>query len=138
MNWKEELIRLYDVNADKAGEIEYKIEKKQNKGVIEENKIPYTLLPLYHSNVMAQIEVTIYEDGSFMNAAVVDGNDRFTVIPVTEKSSNRTSGNGPHPLCDNLFYIRNVLTMVSVCRIRYLSAIWIQRNAGRLRTFLKK
>lgn len=28
MNWKEELIRLYDVNADKAGEIEYKIEKK--------------------------------------------------------------------------------------------------------------
>lgn len=105
MNWKEELIRLYDVNADKAGEIEYKIEKKQNKGVIEENKIPYTLLPLYHSNVMAQIEVTIYEDGSFMNAAVVDGNDRFTVIPVTEKSSNRTSGNGPHPLCDNLFYI---------------------------------
>ena len=36
MNWKEELIRLYDVNADKAGKIEYKIEKKQNKGVIED------------------------------------------------------------------------------------------------------
>ncbi len=93
MNWKEELIRLYDVNADKAGEIEYK------------GETPYTLLPLYHSTVTAQIEVTIYEDGNFMNASAVDANDKFTVIPVTEKSSSRTSGNGPHPLCDNLKYI---------------------------------
>lgn len=93
MNWKEELIRLYEVNEDKAGEIEYK------------GETPYTLLPLYHSTVTAQIEVTIYEDGSFMNAAVVDGNDRFTVIPVTEKSGSRTAGKEPHPLCDNLKYI---------------------------------
>ena len=93
MNWKGELIRLYDVNADKAGKIEYK------------GETPYTLLPLYHSTVTAQIEVTIDKDGNFMNASAVDANDKFTVIPVTEKSGCRTAGKEPHPLCDNLKYI---------------------------------
>ena len=79
-NWGQELIDLYDKNQDQIGVMEYR------------GEIPYTLLPLYHSTLEAQITVTIYQDGTFLRAEVVDPGDKMTVIPVTEKSGSRTSG----------------------------------------------
>lgn len=93
MNLPGELIDVYDKNSDKIGVIEYR------------NDIPYTLLPLYHTSVTAQITVTINEHGNFIRGERVDAADKMTIIPVTEKSGSRTAGKEPHPLCDNLRYL---------------------------------
>lgn len=93
MNLPGELIDVYDKNSDKIGVIEYR------------NEIPYTLLPLYHNSVTAQITVTIDEQGNYLRGEQVESSDKFTIIPVTEKSGSRTAGKEPHPLCDNLRYL---------------------------------
>lgn len=64
------------------------------------------LLPIFHSTLNAQIEVTIDEDGNFISSKKVEkGNDAVTIIPVTEDSAARSSGIAPHPLCDKLCYL---------------------------------
>ena len=93
MSWVNELIDLYEINRDKIGVIEYRGEN------------PYVLLPPFHTTVTAQITVTIDQDGNFVTAQQVDSNDKFTIIPITEKSGSRTAGKEPHPLCDNLKYL---------------------------------
>lgn len=93
MSWVTELIDLYEKNNDKVGIIE------------ERHGMSYVLLPSFHTTATAQITVTIDQDGNFLNAELVDSNDKLTIIPVTEKSGSRTSGDEPHPLCDNLKYL---------------------------------
>ncbi|MDY2782855.1 MAG: type I-C CRISPR-associated protein Cas8c/Csd1, partial [Candidatus Pseudoruminococcus sp.] len=89
MSWITETAALYD-------EIKEKINNSDEWEPI---------LPLYHSTSNAQIQVTIFSDGTFSHAEVVDTDDAETVIPVTEDSSSRSSGIAPHPLCDKLIYI---------------------------------
>lgn len=93
MNWGREALDLYEKNLNKVGKIEYR------------GEIPYTLLPTFHSTAAAQITVTIDEEGNFLRGEQVPANDKFTIIPVTEKSGSRTSGKEAHPLCDNLRYL---------------------------------
>ena len=93
MNWGREALDLYEKNLNKVGKIEYR------------GEIPYTLLPTFHSTATAQITVTIDEEGNFLHGEQVPANDKFTIIPVTEKSGSRTSGKEAHPLCDNLRYL---------------------------------
>ena len=93
MSWEKELVDLYDNNKDKVGVIEYR------------GKLPYILLPPFHTTVTAQITVTIKQDGKFLDAERVAQDDKLTIIPVTEKSGSRTAGKEPHPLCDNLRYL---------------------------------
>lgn len=93
MSWEKELIDLYEKNTDKIGKIEYR------------GKIPYVLLPPFHTTVTAQISVTIDQNGKFISADFVALDDKLTMIPVTEKSGSRTAGKEPHPLCDNLRYL---------------------------------
>ncbi len=64
-----------------------------------------TLSPIYHMIAKAQIEVTITDQGEFVNATVVDKKNCDTIIPVTNDSAGRTSGIITHPLCDNLTYV---------------------------------
>ena len=80
MNWGREALDLYEKNLNKVGKIEYR------------GEIPYTLLPTFHSTATAQITVTIDEEGNFLHGEQVPANDKFTIIPVTEKSGSRTSG----------------------------------------------
>lgn len=101
MSWEEELIRLYDRNSSQAGKIQYKRIKKNGK----DEEIPYVLLPPFHTTVTAQIQVTLSADGALLGASKVNGEDKLTIIPVTEKSGSRTAGKAPHPLCDNLRYL---------------------------------
>lgn len=101
MNWTNELLDLYEKNQDIAGEITY----KTIKGKKGEEHIPLILLPVFHTTVTAQIEVTIDENGEFLSAKAVDKAENLTMIPVTEKSLSRTAGTEPHPLCDNLKYL---------------------------------
>ena len=101
MSWEEELINLYEKNSSQAGEIQYKTFQKNGK--VE--RIPYVLLPPFHTTVTAQIQVTLSAEGEFMGAVKVGSEDKLTIIPVTEKSGSRTAGKAPHPLCDNLRYL---------------------------------
>lgn len=63
------------------------------------------LLPVAHSTQNAHIEVTINSNSEMIGAEFVDKDNALTLIPVTESSASRTSGNAPHPLCDKLQYL---------------------------------
>ena len=94
MNWGKELLDLYEKNEDKVGVIEYR------------GKMPYVLLPLYHTTAMARITATIDQKGNFINAELVDKDDKMTIIPISDKSASRTSkAQIPHALCDNIKYL---------------------------------
>jgi CRISPR-associated protein Csd1 len=68
-----------------------------------ENEVP--LLPICHTTQMAHIEIVIDGNGNFRRAIVIPKTDARTIIPCTEKSGGRTSGEAPHPLCDKLQYV---------------------------------
>lgn len=64
-----------------------------------------SLLPICHTTQKAQIEIVLDQDGVFKKARVLPKNEARTIIPCTESSSGRTSGESPHPLCDKLQYV---------------------------------
>ena len=101
MSWVQDLCQLYENNKALVGIMDYKIYKTANG----EERVPFVLLPPFHTTVTAQITVTIDAQGEFLEAAPVDNSDKLTIIPVTEKSGSRTAGKEAHPLCDNLKYV---------------------------------
>jgi CRISPR-associated protein Csd1 len=73
-------------------------------GIVSSGKeVP--LLPLCHTTNKAQIEIVIDHQGNFKRARIVPKDDARTIIPCTESSGGRTSGESPHPLCDKLQYM---------------------------------
>ena len=91
MSWEEELINLYEKNSDQAGVVQYHIFTRNGK----EEKIPYVLLPPFHTTVTAQIQVAVSAKGDFLGASKVYPDDKLTVIPVTEKSGEQNSRDCP-------------------------------------------
>ncbi len=89
MSWIEKLYETYN-------------SCKSNIGNQNEN-IP--LLPLCHTTQKAHIEITVDSDGNFKGASVVSKSGARTIIPCTESSGGRTSGEAAHPLCDKLQYV---------------------------------
>lgn len=75
MNWEQELLNLYEINADKVGQVNYRVYRKKG----EDLKVPYVLLPPFHTTVTAQIEVEIDEDGKFLDASAVANEDKQTI-----------------------------------------------------------
>ena len=69
----------------------------------DDNEVP--LLPISHTTQKAQIEIILDQEGNFKKARVISKNESRTIIPCTESSGGRTSGESPHPLCDKLQYI---------------------------------
>ena len=69
----------------------------------DDNEVP--LLPICHTTQKAQIEIVIDEKGCFRRARVIPKAEARTIIPCTENSGGRTSGESAHPLCDKLQYI---------------------------------
>lgn len=63
------------------------------------------LLPICHTTQKAHIEIAIDGEGNFLRASTVPKQDARTIIPCSEASGGRTSGEAPHPLCDKLQYI---------------------------------
>lgn len=86
MSWTDELYKIYENNfgRDDCGE---------------------KLLPISHSTANAQIEITLSENGDFVDARALDKSEQVTVIPVTEDSGSRSSGVAPMPFADKLVYI---------------------------------
>lgn len=62
----------------------------------------HPLLPISHAIQQAHIEVTLDHKGNFRRAQIVQKVE--TILPATEKSAARTSGEAPHPLCDKVQY----------------------------------
>lgn len=89
MSWLQKLVDTYENCETSIG--------------YEENSIP--LLPIFHTTQKAQIEIIIDGEGNFLRAKVIPKQDARTIIPCTEQSGGRTSGEAPHPLCDKLQYI---------------------------------
>ncbi len=70
---------------------------------MDDNEVP--LLPLCHTTQKAQIEIVLDQKGRFRRARVIPKEEARTIIPCTESSGGRTSGESAHPLCDKLQYI---------------------------------
>ncbi|OQY89837.1 MAG: type I-C CRISPR-associated protein Cas8c/Csd1 [Anaerolineae bacterium UTCFX1] len=69
----------------------------------DDNEVP--LLPICHTTQKAQIEITLDGNGLIRRARVLSKEEARTIIPCTESSGGRTSGEAAHPLCDKLQYI---------------------------------
>lgn len=95
MNWIQSLYETYENCQNMIGVVE---EDKEGK-----EQVP--LLPICHTTQKAQIEITLDVNGNFRRARVVDKSAARTIIPCTEKSAGRTSGEAAHPLCDKLQYL---------------------------------
>lgn len=90
MSWLEQLYLTYE-NA---------IQNPENQ-----NATRKPLLPPYHTLQNAHIEIILDENGNFIDVNPVnDKADQEIIIPCTEKSASRTSGEAPHPLCDKIQY----------------------------------
>lgn len=87
MSWTEELYNIYE----------------QQCGKTESETSP--LLPISHTTMKAQIELTLSEQGDFISAERIEKADAITVVPVTEAAGARTSGIAAFPLADKLLYI---------------------------------
>ena len=88
MSWIQKLYETYDACAG-----------NENIPDIEE------LCPVGYSVQNAHIEVVIDQNGIFRRASLIQKeNNPKTLIPVTESSAGRTSGEDAHPLCDSLQY----------------------------------
>jgi CRISPR-associated protein Csd1 len=69
----------------------------------DDNSVP--LLPICHTTQKAQLEIVLDHESKFIRARLIPKNEARTIIPCTENSGGRTSGECPHPLCDKLQYI---------------------------------
>lgn len=61
------------------------------------------LMPISHTLQNAHINITLDGDGNFKSAKVLEKTQ--VVLPATEKSAGRSSGEAPHPLADKIQYI---------------------------------
>lgn len=60
-------------------------------------------LPISHTLQNAHIKVTLDLEGNFKRAEVLEKTQ--IVLPATEKSAGRSSGEAPHPLADKVQYV---------------------------------
>lgn len=91
MNWIQNLYETYENCQSMIG------------AGVDDNEVP--LLPICHTTQKAQIEIILNGEGNFRRARVLPRDKSRTIIPCTEKSAGRTSGEAAHPLCDKLQYI---------------------------------
>ena len=61
------------------------------------------LMPISHTLQNAHIKITIDGEGNFRRADVLEKTQ--IVLPATEKSAGRSSGEAPHPLADKVQYV---------------------------------
>jgi len=61
------------------------------------------LMPISHTLQNAHINVVIDGEGNFSRAKVLEKTQ--IILPATEKSAGRSSGEAPHPLADKIQYI---------------------------------
>lgn len=86
MSWMKKLYETYD-------EIQRHYSQENN-----------TLTPIAHTTQTAHIQIILNEQGEFQTAEVMPPKTAI-ILPVTEASESRTSGEEPHPLADKIQYV---------------------------------
>lgn len=86
-----------------------------------------TLMPVSHAIQQAHIEITLDGEGNFKEARSISKEE--TVIPATEKSAGRTSGEAPHPLCDKVQYCASDYSAFGGVKTSYFSGYREQLSA---------
>ena len=87
MSWMQKLYRTY--------------ESILEQGVTDDNE---PLTPVGHTIQNAHIVIVIDGQGNFQTARVMPPKTAI-LLPATESSENRTSGEAPHPLADKIQYV---------------------------------
>ena len=87
MSWMQKLYRTY--------------ESILEQGVIDDTE---PLTPVGHTIQNAHIVIVIDGQGNFQTARVMPPKTAI-LLPATESSENRTSGQAPHPLADKIQYV---------------------------------
>ena len=88
MSWMEKLYQTYEV----AMALDLPIEAGQQP-----------LMPTSHTLQNAHINIVIDGEGLFKRASILEKTQ--IILPATEKSASRSSGEAPHPLADKLQYV---------------------------------
>ncbi|MFT4928936.1 MAG: CRISPR-associated protein Csd1 [Phenylobacterium sp.] len=86
MSWMAKLYETYESNVDR-------------KELAEGEQ----LMPISHTLQNAHINIVISGEGKFLEAIVLEKTQ--VVLPATEKSAGRSSGEAPHPLADKIQYV---------------------------------
>ena len=87
MSWMQKLYRTYDAIV--------------SENLADENN---PLTPIGHTLKTAHIVIVLDAQGNFKRARLMPPKTTI-MLPVTEESENRTSGEAPHPFADKLQYV---------------------------------
>nr|WP_122013345.1 type I-C CRISPR-associated protein Cas8c/Csd1 [Maliibacterium massiliense] len=99
MSWISLLYETYENCASEIGKMAPMAEEAERAPAVP-------LLPIAHTTQEAQLDVTVDMQGNLLTAHAIENKGRRrTIIPCTEKSAGRTSGEAPHPLFDKLQYV---------------------------------
>ena len=107
MSLLQKLVESYDHMADKYAGL-----------YIDTMREP--LAPISHTLQNAQIEITINDEGEFVEAALISKKEGRTLIPVTLKSANRTIKKSPHPFAEQLEFLSGFDTDLQESYLRQL------------------
>lgn len=86
MSWMQKLYQTYEA------------------GVLLELPLEQQLMPISHTPQNAHINIVLDGAGNFLRAAVLPPKTQI-ILPATESSASRTSGEAPHGLADKLQYV---------------------------------
>src|SRR5690554_5198909 len=82
------------------------------------------LMPISHTLQNAHINIQIDENGNFLRAKVLEKTQ--IVLPATERSAGRSSGEAPHPLADKLQYVAADYAKFGGKKKNYFEGYWTQ------------
>lgn len=85
MSWMEKLYHTYEA------------------GLLLDLPLEQRLMPTSHTLQNAHINIVIDGEGNFKRASVLEKTQ--IILPATESSASRSSGEAPHPLADKLQYV---------------------------------
>jgi CRISPR-associated protein Csd1 len=80
-----------------------KLYQTYEAGVLLDLPLEKRLMPISHTPQNAHINIVIDGEGNFKRASVLEKTQ--IVLPATESSASRSSGEAPHPLADKLQYV---------------------------------
>lgn len=82
------------------------------------------LIPVSHTQQNAHINIVIDGDGNFRRASVLEKTK--IVLPATEASAGRTSGESPHPFADKLQYVAKDYSQYEGLKNSYFDSYYAQ------------
>ena len=84
------------------------------------------LMPISHTLQNAHINITLDGEGRFKRAKVLEKTQ--VILPATESSAGRSSGEAPHPLADKLQYVAKDYTAFGGEKKNYFEGYLTQLN----------